>query len=1156
MEQKIQFNDNVGGVSVGRKDGNIIISGDNSDGGYFIGKSHAEDGGIKVVNKETGEPLLVEGGEVIINKRVLAKDEKFVCEGTPKEITSKINEMEGGVSWSETGSCRLVKTAADGTEIEEDATRADEGFGVTYVSGNKTYIVTADTMDQIEIVRDAIRDYKDGFIEKEELENTMQSYMNDEQLLESQVVTISGKPFVYDQFYAGYIQLIDAEPINIDESTAIEFKDGGPLCNIEVKAAFGFMVNESDPREISNKLKEMNREYENAREDFRKGHIDEKEYIDYKKNIVSKYFRDIQQAKKLGLPVNAGLLFNTNIKLANGGSLGSVETAARGTIMRSTDPTKRPSPSVSATIYPAGYTMMGNDGNMWVIAEDSRGIHRWKKVTHEDGTEIAEDGKDISAKGEATSVKPNYVLRYETSEGAGKSDQKVIYSYDFIQKGKFICRAFIVVDNFEYQQDRPSYDDKFDYYRGEVYSVKTPGEYLAYPTTYHIESVYSEDGGSVELTKEEMAQLDNEIDAIFDYCLSKVEFSESSKCLITKEEMETALSSIKKAADGKYVTKKSLLTTIPLKKEEIWFTPEGMIGSEPKGSAQDFIQREWAKNYGATDMKLIGEDKKNYIYELIGDDNSINAATTRLQELGVDIETFGKTKRAYIPKTAMDSTSAHLRYPLLTPFADGGGVEIGKDFYSKEELQDIKFGIEKAYGQKFEEIDKERMFWQKVISGTRTQKEKMYNALLGVEAKNTGALQKMNNGGGVGETIDSISEQDFISNKEFMIGEVKLFLARLNNPTYYQVREYMLENGKWEKYATYGSPNWKDVVAEVKSVYENKAYAGQMKNGGGIGEEELPEDYLEHAFEVERNGRFYVYYGSSYFDIVSKEDFDTFPKDSSTRGYVNTKGEFVPEEIGNEGQLFKDGGGIGEEETIIHLGQTVDPKIYSAYMKYKGDKKTLTPLINNVKRALKNVETEEDIKKSVSYKRLKEALGIEAADGKQIEQMVYPISLEDAKRMYGHEVAWEIDEKDYKIINRLRNKWQKENLSREEHMREVKDALWKAAKAADGKQIEQADILTNSMLSIMDLYNYILANDNKITIHGSPYTYASHGSYNLRVKGGKGASYNIVPYFPEKRGMFEKANFYTLIRQNRGHNFAINEDGVLIDVAEDGTEIK
>lgn len=50
------------------------------------------------------------------------------------------------------------------------------------------------------------------------------------------------------------------------------------------------------------------------------------------------------------------------------------------TIERSTDASVRPSPSISATVYPRGYKARGNDGNMWEIIVDSRGTHRWKKL--------------------------------------------------------------------------------------------------------------------------------------------------------------------------------------------------------------------------------------------------------------------------------------------------------------------------------------------------------------------------------------------------------------------------------------------------------------------------------------------------------------------------------------------------------------------------------------------------------------------------------------------------------------------------------------------------------------------------------------------------------------------------------------------------------
>ena len=50
------------------------------------------------------------------------------------------------------------------------------------------------------------------------------------------------------------------------------------------------------------------------------------------------------------------------------------------TIYRSEDVKLRKSPSISATVYPVGYKMVGNDGNMWQIARDSRGVQRWQKI--------------------------------------------------------------------------------------------------------------------------------------------------------------------------------------------------------------------------------------------------------------------------------------------------------------------------------------------------------------------------------------------------------------------------------------------------------------------------------------------------------------------------------------------------------------------------------------------------------------------------------------------------------------------------------------------------------------------------------------------------------------------------------------------------------
>ena len=110
--------------------------------------------------------------------------------------------------------------------------------------------------------------------------------------------------------------------------------------------------------------------------------------------------------------------------------------------------------------------------------------------------------------------------------------------------------------------------------------------------------------------------------------------------------------------------------------------------------------------------------------------------------------------------------------------------------------------------------------------------------------------------------------------------------------------------------------------------------------------------------------------------------------------------------------------------------------------------------------------------------------------------------------------------------------------------------------AADGKPIQEADYLTNAMLSVLDLKNYLDSHNDQIIINGSKYNYFSHAQYNLRVTGGQGAIYNIVPYFPESTvEQLQNGKFYTLLRKDRSHNFAISTTGLVLDIAEDGLAI-
>ncbi len=94
-----------GGVVVGKRNGQTMIYDDASVGGYFVGKTHAE-GGIKMINKSTGQPLEVQGAEVIITAPAVADQTKREFEGrmmTNREILSEINKRGGGVSFADGG---------------------------------------------------------------------------------------------------------------------------------------------------------------------------------------------------------------------------------------------------------------------------------------------------------------------------------------------------------------------------------------------------------------------------------------------------------------------------------------------------------------------------------------------------------------------------------------------------------------------------------------------------------------------------------------------------------------------------------------------------------------------------------------------------------------------------------------------------------------------------------------------------------------------------------------------------------------------------------------------------------------------------------------------------------------------------------------------
>ena len=85
------------------KDKIVHTSGD--AGGMLVGKRHSE-GGIKAYNKSTGQPLEMEGGEVVITRDAVSDTKKRSFNGkmmTNRQILSAINESGGGVSFADGG---------------------------------------------------------------------------------------------------------------------------------------------------------------------------------------------------------------------------------------------------------------------------------------------------------------------------------------------------------------------------------------------------------------------------------------------------------------------------------------------------------------------------------------------------------------------------------------------------------------------------------------------------------------------------------------------------------------------------------------------------------------------------------------------------------------------------------------------------------------------------------------------------------------------------------------------------------------------------------------------------------------------------------------------------------------------------------------------
>lgn len=77
---------------------------DATNGGFLEGNSH-KNGGIKGRIKGNIGQILVEGGEVILDVNSMEIKDRYICEGTPIDIASALNELGGSGAKFGNGKC-------------------------------------------------------------------------------------------------------------------------------------------------------------------------------------------------------------------------------------------------------------------------------------------------------------------------------------------------------------------------------------------------------------------------------------------------------------------------------------------------------------------------------------------------------------------------------------------------------------------------------------------------------------------------------------------------------------------------------------------------------------------------------------------------------------------------------------------------------------------------------------------------------------------------------------------------------------------------------------------------------------------------------------------------------------------------------------------
>jgi hypothetical protein len=555
------------------------------------------------------------------------------------------------------------------------------------------------------------------------------------------------------------------------------------------------------------------------------------------------------------------------------------------------------------------------------------------------------------------------------------------------------------------------------------------------------------------------------------------------------------------------------------KGKELWFSPSGEIKTENKGTAKHYIEQHLAKRFGAESMELVGEDEKDYIYELNGNPMMIAAKTAILEEEnGLDIESYGRKKRVHIPKSGIDQTSVHLRYPLITPFKNGGGVGRKRHLYA------IMMG-------KYSQMDNPQYV---EVSGRDMDEAMSKFKQMGVDAvpehihfSNKPPYYYKDGGGiGIDSQIEELEAQKIILNNKLM--DISMGVVdRREKP---KVENQML------------------ILSSQINELLKKKYGRKMTNGGGLD---------SNDFEMDN---------STYTIRMWDTDMDKLNGVAPLVMTYKIKSQAL--DLANRFYYENDYGVIEVEDENGNRVLTLDAYAAngkSISMNVDKCERCHQPTNNKTTMSMFNEDVicmscKEKERQNPNYSKA------ETADIEQIKKGNYNYSgigyLPDNYSEHAIMMDGEIYTGDsyYNIVSdqgpNFFNKDESERGYVDNKGEFYDEEIGSESLAADGKPIQEADYLTNAMLSILDLKNYLDSHNDQIIINGSKYNYFSHAQYNLRVTGGQGAIYNIIPYFPETTvGQLQNGKFYTLLRKLKAHNFAISVDGLVLDIAEDGMAI-